>query len=307
MDNAMVKRGIGAVVLAVIAALLLGYLLKDKSREREEVVMKLPKAPEMNIPSLTGSLTGSTDTNAEAPSLLDNAKATISDTTSNVSDTIKESGSAIIASATGATDQATDAVTDTVKTTMDSTSTAIQGMKPGFAIRPSLQNEEKEIVDTTNSSANNTPKIEKTAKKAKETIIASSNNTAKASTKKKFKPEIVKNKKPAKKREAPKQQAKAPVKPKAPINNSISTAPLGKYSIQLLATSSQSRANKLAKTMKGEGYKVFVTQATREDKILYRVRVGGHADRTSAIKAQEGMKRRYLNNFFVQNSLVISN
>ena len=38
MDNAMVKRGIGAVVLAIIAALLLGYLLKDKSRERQEVV-----------------------------------------------------------------------------------------------------------------------------------------------------------------------------------------------------------------------------------------------------------------------------
>lgn len=299
----MVKRGIGAVVLAVIAALLLGYLLKDKSREREEVVMKLPNAPEMNIPSLTGSLTNSTDANT--PSLLDNAKTAINETTNSVSDSIKESGSAIIASSTGAVSNTTDMVKNSAKATMDSTSTAIQNMKPGFAIRPSLQNEEKEIVDTTklsSSSSSNTPTIEKTANTAKETVVAST--STKVVAKKTFKPHIV-EKKPTKK-DAPK-QAKTPAKPKPPINSSISTTPIGKYSIQLLATSSQSRAHKLAKTMKSEGYKVFVTQATREDKILYRVRVGGHANRASAIKAQEGMKRRYQKNFFVQNSLVISN
>jgi len=305
MDNAMVKRGIGAVVLAVIAALLLGYLLKDKSREREEVVMKLPNAPEMNIPSLTGSLTNSSDTNSESPTLLESAKATINETTDSVSTSLKESGSAVVASATGSS--ATSVVKNTVSnvnntanTTMDSTSAAIQGMKPGFAIRPPVQNEEKEIVDATKLSSNGTPKIEKTTKEVKETVVASN----KITTKKTFKPQIVENK-PVK-REAPK-QAKAPVKPKPPTANNISMAPLGKYSIQLLATSSQSRANKLANTMKGEGYKVFVTQATRENKVLYRVRVGGHANRAAAIKAQEGMKRRYQKNFFVQNSLVISN
>ena len=149
----MVKRGIGALVLAVIAALLLGYLLKDKSREREEVVMKLPNAPEMNIPSLMGNLTEPTDT----PTLLDN--------TNDNSNSLKESGSAIIASATGTVNNATD----TVKVAMDSTSAAIQGMKPGFAIRPSLQNEEKEIVDTTKLPSTNTPKTEE-AKEALERL-----------------------------------------------------------------------------------------------------------------------------------------
>jgi cell division septation protein DedD len=299
MDNAMVKRGIGAIVLAVIAALLLGYLLKDKSDKRQDVVeMKLPGAPEMNIPSLTGSLTGSTDNNTETPTLLDSAKAKLDGAT----DTVTSSGSAIIASATGAASKATDAVNNTATTAMDSTSAAIQGMKPGFAIRPSLQNEQKEIVDNTNTSKLSAvaPKIEQATDTAKNTVVASA--------KKVFKPQIVekKPKKPAKpakpvaKKEAPKQA-------KAPANTSVSATPLGKYSIQLLATSSQSRANKLAKTMKGEGYKVFVTQATRSDKVLYRVRVGGHSNRTGAIKAQEGMKRRYQKNFFVQNSLVISN
>ncbi len=299
MDNAMVKRGIGAVVLAVIAALLLGYLLKDKSREREEVVMKLPNAPEMNIPSLTGSFTDSSDANT--PSLLDKAKATISETTSNVTDSIKESGSAIIASSTDAISNATDMAKSSTKATMDSTSASIQSMKPGFAIRPSRQNEEKEIVDIKEQPTKNTPAIEETVSTAKETVVASTNV---ASTKT-FKPQIV-EKKPTKKK-APKQAKAAPAKPKPPTNSSISTTPIGKYSIQLLATSSPLRANKLAKTMKSEGYKVFVTQATREDKILYRVRVGGHANRSTAIKAQEGMKRRYQKNFFVQNSLVISN
>jgi len=302
MDNAMVKRGIGAIVLAVIAALLLGYLLKDKSSQRQEVVdMKLPGAPEMNIPSLTGS----SDTDTETTStLLAASKDRLDSSVSSISDKAKGAGVAIIASAEGVK----NTVADAVQPTMDSTSAAIQGTKPGFAIRPSMPNEQKEIVDNTVNKTKTTtaPKIEETAKAVKDTVVASTADTTKK-VKKAFKPEIVEKKKPAKPA-APK-QAKAPSKPEkaessAPIP---STAPAGKYSIQLLATSSQSRAGKLAKTMKSEGYNVFVTQTTRDNKVLYRVRVGGHSSRNSAIKAQEGMKKRYQKNFFVQNSLVISN
>jgi len=303
MDNAMVKRGIGAIVLAVIAALLLGYLLKDKSSQRQEVVdMKLPGAPEMNIPSLTGS----SDTDTETTStLLAASKEEIGTVISGAGDSAKLAGSAIIASATGAVDKVEGAV-DAITPSMDSTSAAIQGTKPGFAIRPSAQNEQKEITDNTNTAKAMAPKIEETAKKAKNTVVASASNTAKK-VKKAFKPEIIEKKKPAKPT-APK-QAKAPTKPVAKTVAPIpaSAAPAGKYSIQLLATSSQSRASKLAKTMKSEGYNVFVTQTTRENKILYRVRVGGHSSRNAAIKAQDGMKKRYQKNFFVQNSLVISN
>ncbi len=46
MDNTVIRRGIGAVVLALIAALLLGYLLKGKDQERKEVAeMTLPESP----------------------------------------------------------------------------------------------------------------------------------------------------------------------------------------------------------------------------------------------------------------------
>ncbi len=301
MDNAMVKRGIGAIVLAVIAALLLGYLLKDKSSQRQEVVdMKLPGAPEMNIPSLTGS----SDTETETTStLLAASKDRLDSSVSSISDKAKGSGVAIIASAEGVK----ETVSDAVQPTMDSATAAIQGTKPGFAIRPSMPNEQKEIVDHTTTSTTTAPKIEETAKAVKDTVVASTTDTTKK-VKKAFKPEIVEKKKPTKPA-TPKQAKAAPSKPEkaessAPIP---SAAPAGKYSIQLLATSSQSRAGKLAKTMKSEGYNVFVTQTTRDNKVLYRVRVGGHSSRNAAIKAQEGMKKRYQKNFFVQNSLVISN
>ena len=84
----MVKRGIGAIVLAIIAALLFGYLLKDKSRERQEVVdMKLPGAPEINIPSLSEATNKVTDT---AATLVNEAK-----------DTVADAGNTVVASATG--------------------------------------------------------------------------------------------------------------------------------------------------------------------------------------------------------------
>ncbi len=299
----MVKRGIGAIVLAIIAALLLGYLLKDKSRERQEVVdMKLPGAPEINIPSLFEATSKVTDT---AASLVGEAK-----------DKVADAGNAVVASATGTLKTATDsvkAVSDKAKSAVEnatSTNSATDGnAKPGFSFRPPNLNEQKEIVDNVNATTQNT---------ATETAAPAQNNTVVASTtakpvKKAFKPTIEeepKAKKPAKKKVVAKAEKKVEKKAvpaktaKAPAVSSNATG--GKYSIQLLATSSQSRANKLATTMNSEGYVAFITQTTSNNKILYRVRVGGHGDRSSAIKAQDSMKRRYKKNFFVQNSLVVS-
>jgi len=300
MDNAMVKRGIGAVVLAIIAALLLGYLLKDKSRERQEVVdIKLPDAPDMKIPSLGGAVDKVSDS---AATLVENTKEKVAD-----------AGSSVVAAATGTANSIKESISNTTSTD-----------KPGFAIRPPQPNETKEIIDTTAVVMEEELPIKVDTNKTptKETVVASSANEQQKKPKSNFKPQIVNKKnpvKPAKKAQKPtlvantaKTAKKEKPTPKAKSvaaasSTDIASKPLGKYSIQLLATSSQSRANKLAKTMQSEGYKVFITQTTRDNKILYRVRVGGHADRNSAIKAQAGMKKRYQKNFFVQNSLVISN
>lgn len=294
MDQAMVKRAIGAVVLAIIAALLLGYLLKDKTRERQEVVdMQLPGTSDLAIPDL---VTPATPQEKRQAMEMATTPPAIVETSSTASDDVVASAAAI--------GNNTD---------------------PGFAVRPSVTNETREIID------NKTP--EPTFQGGSAAIAVSSDPVEKivASTTTKptppkpaFKPTIVEDnveekvdKKPVARtpptappkpvRQSQKTERK-PVSPsKLPSPAVAEKAPGGTFSIQLLATSSQSRAAKLANTMRGEGYKVFVTQTRNNDKVLYRVRVGNHANREAAVKAQEGMKRRYQKNFFVQNSLVIGN
>jgi len=273
MDNAMVKRGIGAVVLAIIAALLLGYLLKDKSRERQEIVeMDLPGSPEIKLPSLSNAT-------ESAASLVGEAKETVSN-----------AGSSVIGSVSG---------------TLNSSA------NPGFSFRPSSKNDEQQI---NTSGANNASQASDNNASANgnDTVIASTTDN---NSKKNFKP-VIENepkktviKKPVKrvvKKKVVVKKAKAPAKAKPKAKAASSTASNGRYAIQLLATSSQSRAQKLANTMKNEGYVSFITQTKSNNKILYRVRVGAHKDRSTALSAQEKMKRRYQKNFSVQNSLVVS-
>jgi cell division septation protein DedD len=316
MDQAMVKRGIGAVVLAIIAALLLGYLLKDKSRERQEVVdMKLPDSAEMSIPDLSGPADSSANNEV---SIVGEAGNTINQAANNAADNVQNS---VIASA--------DAVNNVFQKPDESAPASEENYSsndPGFSIRPPAVNETREIIDEKN---NNNTQNSGSAAIAYSTdpvneVIASSNKAVK-----KFKPSIVEEKRKAKpkkkvthktaKKPAKAATAKTTTKPnktsvaktvpvKPPVATpSIDNKPLGKYSIQILATSSQSRANKLANTMKSEGYKVFVTRTQNNNKVLFRVRIGGHANRDQAVKAQDGMKRRYQKNFFIQNSLVVSN
>jgi len=85
------------------------------------------------------------------------------------------------------------------------------------------------------------------------------------------------------KQEPAKKPSSKPSKPKATSSGATNE----KYTIQLLATSSRSRANKLAETMTSEGYVSFITQTTSNNKILYRVRVGGYKSRDAALKAQQ--------------------
>jgi len=305
----MVKRGIGAVVLAIIAALLLGYLLKDKSRERQEVVeMKLPGAPEITIPSLSDATSAVTES---AASLVGEAK-----------DTVSNAGNAVVASASGAltnlgsgasnaadavidgVSSTASAVTQTVENTVANVDTAASGSaNPGFSFRPPNKNEEQQI-NTSISVATATESTNTTAitTDTNNTVVASAPKTVVNEVAKKFKPTIENEPK----KEVKKETVAKKVEPKPKEKPAVVSSSGGKYSIQLLATSSQSRANKLAKTMNGEGYVSFITQTTSNNKVLYRVRVGGHKDRNAALTAQRTMKRRYQKNFFVQNSLVVS-
>lgn len=321
MDNAMVKRGIGAVVLAIIAALLLGYLLKDKSRERQDVVeMSLPGTASDKIPSLS-------DTAEDTGSAIADGASNLAE---NTADGVKNAGATVVAAAAGAGAVATattNKAADTAGQAVASTATATGNLvRPGFSIRPAAPNEQREIVDPdagsstasvdtnkksivakTNSQGSVSNKSQNKAQNKK--VVASSSGTAKEA----YRPRLIKERKTRivsslqGSRSAPRAATQAKrTKPKSK-SAATSTASKGGYAIQLMATASQSRAKKLAKTMKNEGYHSYITRTTRNDKVLFRVRVRAGTSRNTALASQKKMKRRYQKNFFVQNSLVVSN
>jgi len=157
----MVKRGIGAVVLAIIAALLLGYLLKDKSSARQEIVdMKLPGAPEVSIPSLSDATNKVTDS---AATLVNEAKEKVSDAGNAVIASASGTASGLTNGASNVVEAVTDSVSSTAKTAAkvvenkvaDTSASTANSNDPGFSIRPPTKNEEQEI-NTSSSSANDT-------------------------------------------------------------------------------------------------------------------------------------------------------
>jgi len=307
MDNAMVKRGIGAVILAIIAALLLGYLLKDKSDQRQDIVdMTLPGAPK--IPSLSENKT-------EAPSIVESKTTTMGD---NALSQMKAVTTSVVAKVESKTQSTERAIIDgnTVKLEIPNQNTNSANNEtnnnPGFSFRPPSQNEEQKINNDSTTEVATTTSSETTEPEATNNTVVTTDTPEKTETpEEKFKP-VIENepkKKPAKtvikkvvKQEPAKKPSSKPSKPKATSSGATNE----KYTIQLLATSSRSRANKLAETMTSEGYVSFITQTTSNNKILYRVRVGGYKSRDAALKAQQGMKRRYQKNFNVQNSLVVA-
>ncbi len=76
MEKTVVRRGIGAVVLALVAALLLGYLLKGKAPDREKVVnMELPKSPIQIFPDGEAEAGDNTVAGADGSGSLDGTDA----------------------------------------------------------------------------------------------------------------------------------------------------------------------------------------------------------------------------------------
>ena len=313
MNRTMVKRGVGAAALAIVAALLLGWLLKDKDQERQDIVdMKLPGAAEvqqsLNIPSLKGA----------------------------GSDTTQTAGETVVAS-TDANGASTDVSTkETGVNTFQN-----EGSDLDFTIRPP-KGEKREIIDNIGKAKENqtlpTAETDSTAvaaaannAKAQQnsgainrtgegTVVASTEPTQKA-----YRPRLVEEKErkanygivaaekqaaaQAKKQLAAAKAAeeKAAAKAKAAAQAAQSSTGQNGYAIQLLATSSASRANNLKSIMSKEGYQTFVSKTAKDGKTLFRVRVGGYTDHPAAVKAQNSMKRRYQKNQYVNTSMVVAN
>jgi serine/threonine protein kinase len=82
--------------------------------------------------------------------------------------------------------------------------------------------------------------------------------------------------------------------------------PFGSYAIQLLATSDKAKADSVARTFWGEGYKTYVNTVKVNGKNVYRSVAGGYTSKEAASAAQARMKHRYSQNRDVQNSFVTS-
>lgn len=328
----MVKRGIGAAVLAIIAALLLGYMLKGKDQERQEVVnMSLPGASDvkqsLNIPTLKGN----------------GAKNSIE---ANSGD----GGETVIAAAPGAADKINQATKDLKVTEVAVNTFKNQGDDLDFTVRPP-KGERREIVDnigkskqqlasSSTGSGNST-----TADQNNGDIAASANARAGTSTsqsssgsitrsssqgtvvassdeRKSYRHRLVDEQKRsasygviaaerASKQERERMERKErreerKEKEKAAENKQKAEAKTGRFSLQLLATSSSSRAKNLKDVMHKEGYSSYIKKTSKNEKVLFRVRIGNYSTRQVAVSAQRKMQRRYRRNQHVNESIIVN-
>ncbi len=324
MNRTMVKRGIGAAFLAIIAALLLGYLLKGKDQERQEVVdMSLPGAQEvkksLNIPALKG------DTSKHL-----------------VQKTERSTEESVVASADAAPEKVNEATKDINTREIAVNTFKNKGDDLDFTIRPP-KGEKREIVDNIGKP----PRHQKTPKATTEndssddgSIVASasanssnhqnksgsitrssSQGTVVASSSA-YRPrlegerrrsanyglateESVKKARQRKEREERRAERKRE-REKAKQAAEASSNKKGHYTIQLLATSSSSRATNLKNIMRQEGYHSFISKTSRDGKVLFRVRIGNYSTQQAAKAAQRTMQRRYRKNQQVKDSIIIS-
>ena len=344
MNNTTVKRGIGAVVLALIAAGLLAFLLKDKAAQRQEVVeIALPGTTENSgistqstrLPTLTTDNSGNGSVianagNGNGASSTDagNSAGTATSGAGNTASSANSDGTIIAsAAAVGAAGAAVDgqAATNANKT-MDFSVKPKAGQAPkASSVFLELDLVKNGTAPSSSASSNSqTQALAVPAKKAAASAASSASTDqgvviASTSPKSNTRANTVQPRLVGEKRSAPVRSASTAKvikkvipakKAKASESNtaaaSTTTQAKNGYAIQLLATSSQSRANNLKNVMAGEGYPAYVTKTKQNGKTLYRVRIGQYAVKSEAVKVQSSMKRRYKKNTNVNRSAVVA-
>lgn len=336
MDNkATTKRMIGAVVLVLVAALLLAWLLKGKNREGQDMAMQ-QTADTKPILGFPGAVDGTQkpllvgeDPNAAqtAQQTLDPAAAATAATAAvtgiipNVNVEPNTTGFDVRPAASGETRPVVD-IDGKVKDGTGSLGTgnaapAAAGSTESASTTTTAATTTKTDTATkapsTNASVKDTP-VEAPAEKKpatpKPVLVNEKHVPAPVSAESKAKEDAAKKAKAdaekaaaAKSLELAKGTGTAavttPAKPAAATTG-------GAFAVQLLATSDKAKADALAKTFAGEGYKTSVNAVKVDGKTVYRVVAGGYADKVAASAAQAKMKTRYSQNRDVQNSFVTS-
>lgn len=309
----MVKRGIGAATLAILAALLLGYLLKDKGQERQEIVnMTLPGASEvqdsLNIPALKGA-----------------------DGTKNL---IQKGDEGVVASAEGAADKVNEATKDLKVKEVATNTFKNNGEDLDFTVRPP-KGEKREIIDKIGKTSQDTASgsirdngdiaasagagstRQNSSSGAISRSTPSEGTVVASSSERGYRPRLVDERRRGanyglddsselSKREKKERREKRRAEKRAAEEERRNKADKGHYAIQLLATSSSSRANKLKDVMGEEGYPTKVSKTNGNGKVLFRVRIGNYSSKEGAVSAQRTMQRRYKRNQYVNDSIIVS-
>lgn len=347
MNRTTVKRGIGAVILALVAAALLAFLLKDKAAQRQEVVeIALPGTDgsiqttdqTSRLPTLTtdnsgngsvianaGAGSGNEATNAASANGATGNEGATSGSGSNPDGTIVASAAAIGAVAAGTAAATTATVGDAAESIDFSVKPKISKASSEFLDLDLVNNGQTKAVDASASAsaAVTTAAAATTAQAAapKSTentdqgvVIASTTPKSSGARANAVQPRLI-----GEKRSAPvKSSRTAKVVTKqtsTKSGNTSSTSVVNKptsgtakngYAIQLLATSSSTRANNLKNVMAGEGYPTYVTKTKQNGKTLYRVRIGQYTTKSKALTAHAAMKRRYKKNTNVNRSAVVA-
>jgi cell division septation protein DedD len=76
------------------------------------------------------------------------------------------------------------------------------------------------------------------------------------------------------------------------------------FVVQLIASSSQAKANQIKTTFAREGYATSVNPLVVNGKTLYRVQIGPYATEAEAQAVLTKMKQRYQRNGYVKNAVI---
>jgi DedD protein len=82
-----------------------------------------------------------------------------------------------------------------------------------------------------------------------------------------------------------------PVEPARPAPPPVAAAPAGKLAVQVGAFESSEAAERLAKSLEGKGFPVYVSPGTKAGNARWRVRVGPLATREEAEATAERLKK----------------
>lgn len=295
MDKTTTRRMIGAIVLVLVAALVLAYLLKGKNNQA--VPEKIHDVTTADSPIL--AFPGNENINGIAPSIDPN----------NPTD---KAGLNIVPDAPlpNPNVQAKTVISGYAANT---TSNAEQEQTP------QIEKKKVEIAKSDEDKAAAEEKSKKDDLKKADVVKLDNKDKVSASEHKsrpkeeKSEPKLVNEKKLPKysdepKKEEPKKVEKPKVVEPATVKiDDENATPTTGYSIQLLATKKEVKANALQKLMSDEGYPTYVLAVVKGTDTLYRVRIGAYQEQDEAKAIQARMKRRYTKNTNVQNSLVVTN